>query len=116
MERNVRYQLLNKDQAIILKQKGTATWYCCYRKGTKTADGSLYNKRRMTAAHKTLPFGSLVEVTNVKNNKSVIVEITDRGPYKPGKILDLTPSAFAEIQSKKLGVAEVRLKVVGFRY
>lgn len=114
--RKVRYHLKDKKQAIKHKEQGKATWYCCYRKGTKTADGSLFSQHKLTAAHKTLPFGSQVRVTNLKNGKSVIVEITDRGPFKPGKIIDLTPAAFAKIDSKSTGVANVKLDVLGFKY
>ena len=114
--RKVRYHLKDKKQAIKHKEQGKATWYCCYRKGTKTADGSLFSQHKFTAAHKTLPFGSQVRVTNLKNGKSVIVEITDRGPFKPGKIIDLTPAAFAKIDSKSTGVANVKLDVLGFKY
>lgn len=114
--RKVRYHLKDKKQAIKHKEQGKATWYCCYRKGTKTADGGEFSQHKLTAAHKTLPFGSQVRVTNLKNGKSVIVEITDRGPFKPGKIIDLTPAAFAKIDSKSTGVANVKLDVLGFKY
>lgn len=114
--RKVRYHLKDKKQAIKHKEQGKATWYCCYRKGTKTADGSVFSQHKLTAAHKTLPFGSQVRVTNLKNGKSVIVEITDRGPFKPEKIIDLTPAAFAKIDSKSTGVANVKLDVLGFKY
>lgn len=114
--RKVRYHLKDKKQAIKHKEQGKATWYCCYRKGTKTADGGIFSQHKLTAAHKTLPFGSQVRVTNLKNGKSVIVEITDRGPFKPGKIIDLTPAAFAKIDSKSTGVANVKLDVLGFKY
>lgn len=116
VQRNVRYHLKDKQQALQHKEQGKATWYCCYGRGTKTADGSLYSKHKLTAAHKTLPFGSQVKVTNTKNGKSVIVEITDRGPFAKGKIIDLTPAAFAKIDSKSAGVADVKLDVLGFKY
>lgn len=114
--RRVRYHLKDKKQAAKHKEQGKATWYCCYKKGTKTADGGVFSQHKLTAAHKTLPFGSQVRVTNLKNGKSVIVEITDRGPFKPGKIIDLTPAAFAKIDSKSAGVANVKLDVLGFKY
>ena len=116
VQRNVRYHLKDKQQALQHKEQGKASWYCCYDKGTRTADGSLYSKHKLTAAHKTLPFGSQVKVTNTKNGKSVIVEITDRGPFAKGKIIDLTPAAFAKIDSKSAGVADVKLDVLGFKY
>lgn len=115
-ERGKTYYLQSKQQAKGKIETGKATWYCCYRKGTKTADGTLYGKHKMTAAHKTLPFGSIVEVENLANGKKVRVEITDRGPYKAGTILDLTPAAFEKLAPKSLGVIKIRAKVVGFRY
>lgn len=114
--RNVRYYLKDKQQAKHHKEQGSASWYCCYGKGAKTADGSLYSKHSMTAAHKTLPFGSLVKVTNTRNGKSVTVEINDRGPFSKGRVIDLTPAAFAAIESKSLGLAKVKLEVIGFKY
>lgn len=116
VERKVKYNLIDKIRAKSHIESGESTWYCCFRPGTKTADGSRYDKHRLTAAHKTLPFGSLVKVTNTKNGKSVIVEITDRGPFKKSTIIDLTPEAFNKISKLKLGVANVKIKVVGFRY
>lgn len=116
VERGVRYHLKSKQESKNFHSSGEASWYCCYRAGTRTADGTLYDPRKLTAAHKTLPFGTLVKVTNVKNHKSVIVEITDRGPYSKNRIIDLTPGAFAKIESKSLGVAQVKIKVQNFKY
>ena len=116
VERGERHYLKNKQQASKYTAKGLATWYCCYRKGTKTADGTLYGKDKLTAAHRTLPFGTLVKVTNTKTNKHVVVEITDRGPFIKNKIIDLTPGAFSKIEAKSKGIAQVHLEVVGFKY
>lgn len=72
---------------------GMASWYGPGFHGKRTASGAIYNMYAMTAAHKSLPFGSKVKVTNLKNNKSVVVKINDRGPFKPGRIIDLSKKA-----------------------
>ncbi len=71
---------------------------------------SYYGSKGMTAAHKTLPFGT--KVTNVKNGKSVIVTINDRGPFVKGRIIDMSKSSFAQIASLSAGVADVEIEVV----
>ena len=75
--------------------------------GQTAADGSVYNAYAHTAAHKTLPFGSMVRVTNTANNKSVVVKITDRGPFIPGRGLDLSYGAFSVIADPAAGVVDV---------
>ena len=65
--------------------------------GKRTASGSIFNMHAMTAAHKTLPFGTKVEVTNEKTKQNVIVKITDRGPFTPGRVLDLSKAAAGKI-------------------
>ena len=72
---------------------GMASWYGPGFHDKKTASGAIYNMYAMTAAHKSLPFGSKVKVTNLNNNKSVVVKINDRGPFKPGRIIDLSKKA-----------------------
>ena len=81
--------------------------------GRKTASGERFNPAAMTMAHKTLPFGTMVRVTNVKNNKSVVVRVNDRGPTSPDRIGDLTSAAAARIGMIKSGTAQVKLDVVG---
>lgn len=81
---------VNQRKEII---KGTASWYGGKFHGKKTASTKRYNKYALTAAHRTLPFGTKVQVINPDNGKSVWVEIIDRGPFKPGRIIDLTPTA-----------------------
>jgi rare lipoprotein A len=78
--------------------------------GKKTASGQTFNKNALTAAHKTLPFGTVVTVTNLSNGKSVSVTINDRGPYAKGRIIDLSEKAAAAIDMLNQGVAEVKLK------
>lgn len=72
---------------------GTASWYGPGFHGRKTASGERFNQYAMTAAHKTLPLGSRVKVTNLKTNKSIVVKINDRGPYVGGRIIDLSKGA-----------------------
>lgn len=76
------------------------------------ASGELFNQKAMTAAHKCLPFGTKVKVTNVANGKSVIVRINGRGPFVSGRIIDLSKSAFQRIASTKHGVIDVDIAVL----
>ena len=73
---------------------------------------SYYGSKGMTGAHKTLPFGTKVKVTNVKNGKSVIVTINDRGPFVKGRIIDMSKSSFAKIANLSAGVVDVEIEVV----
>jgi rare lipoprotein A len=83
-----------------------------YGTGTGTASGERFNPDAMTAAHKTLPFGTRVRVTNLANGKQVTVRINDRGPYGAGRCLDLTTAAFKMIGSTSTGVLNVRYEVL----
>lgn len=91
---------------------GQASWYGTYHHGKKTASGERFNQRALTAAHRTLPFGTRVKVTNSLNNKSVVVRINDRGPYSKGRIIDLSRAAAKKINMINRGVAPVRLQVL----
>lgn len=97
-------------------QIGTSSWYGADFHGKKTASGQVYNQHKLTAAHRTLPIPSLIKVTNLKNKKTVVVLVTDRGPYVPGKstrILDLSKAAFAKIADNLgEGVLQVRVQVL----
>ena len=93
-------------------QKGQASFYADKFEGRPTASGEKYSHSKLTAAHKFLPFGTLVKVTNVKNNKSVIVRINDRGPFVKGRIIDLSKSAAQKLGFTQQGVAKVNIKVV----
>lgn len=84
-------------------QCGMASWYGPGFHGKKTASGVIFNANAMTAAHKTLPFGSKVKVTNQKTGKSVIVTINDRGPFHKGRIIDLSKAAASKIGIKGTG-------------
>jgi rare lipoprotein A len=78
----------------------------------KTASGSTFNREASTAAHRTLPFGTKLRVTNLANNKSVVVTITDRGPHRRGRVLDLSRDAARTLEMTDRGVAEVRAEVL----
>lgn len=93
-------------------EEGKASYYGRKFQGRKMANGERYRRNKLTAAHKKLPFGTQVEVTNLQNNKSVRVEITDRGPFVRGRIVDLSEAAAKRVNMINTGVAPVRLKVV----
>ncbi|MCB9201981.1 MAG: septal ring lytic transglycosylase RlpA family protein [Flavobacteriales bacterium] len=80
--------------------------------GRKTANGETYNKHELTAAHKTLPFGTKVEFYNPKNGKKVVVEVNDRGPYVKGRLFDLSEGAFKSIMSLNRGVANIKYRIL----
>lgn len=89
---------------------GTASYYGPGFHGKKTSSGERFNQNKLTAAHRTIAMNSMVKVTNLENNKSVIVRITDRGPWKKGRILDLSKSAAQVI--KMDGLAKVSLQIL----
>lgn len=92
-------------------QRGLASWYGPRFHGRRTASGDRYNMYAYTAAHRTLPFGTLVKVTNLRNGRSVTVRITDRGPYIRGRVIDLSYSASRVLRID--GVTTVTLEIVG---
>ena len=77
-----------------------------------TASGERFDKRAMTAAHPTLPFGTLVAVTNLRNGRTTVVRINDRGPFKPGRIIDVSEAAAEVLEMQSRGLAPVKLEVV----
>ena len=83
-----------------------------YTEGAKTANGETFNTHELTAAHPTLPFGTKLRVTNVTNGQSVTVRVNDRGPYVPGRVVDVSYSAAEQLGMVKGGVAKVKLDVV----
>jgi rare lipoprotein A len=93
-------------------ERGKASFYSMKFQFRKTASGERFNNYALTAAHKTLPFGTKVRVINVRNGKSVDVIINDRGPFVKGRIIDLTRKAFARIENIDKGLAQVSIKVV----
>lgn len=94
-------------------QRGTASWYGVPFHGRQTASGETYDMNGMTCAHRTLPFGTILLVTNLSNGKTATVRVTDRGPYVSGRILDLSRGAASSLGMLDTGTAQVELKVVG---
>jgi rare lipoprotein A len=89
---------------------GLASWYGPPYAGRKGADGTVYDQNAMTAAHLTLPLGTMVRVTNLTNNESVVVRITDRGPFVHGRIIDLSLAAAKATGVYRAGVAKVKVE------
>ena len=92
--------------------RGIATWYGTVFNGRKTASGETFDMYAMTACHPTLPFGSLVKVVNLKNKRSVVVRITDRGYLSEGRIIDLSYGAAEKLAMTETGLAPVALEVI----
>jgi len=93
-------------------QTGKASFYADKFEGSPTASGEKYRHSKLTAAHKTLPFGTRVRVTNTGNNKSVEVVINDRGPYVDGRVIDLSRSAAIQLDFINAGLADVTVEVL----
>ena len=93
-------------------QSGVASFYSKSLNGSKTSNGERHVSTAMVAAHKSLPFGTKVKVTNLNNGKSVIVRINDRGPFVKGRVIDLSYAAFSQIESPGKGVTKVELQVL----
>lgn len=93
-------------------ESGQASFYADKHQNQLTANGERYKHNLNTAAHKKLPFGSTVKVTNVKNGKSVVVRINDRGPFVRGRIIDLSKSAFSRIGATSSGLLKVDIEVI----
>ena len=93
---------------------GVASWYGKDFHGKKTSNGEIYNMNDMTSAHKTLPMNTMLKVTNVKNNKSVVVRVNDRGPFVGTRIIDLSYLAATRLELVANGTGPVTLEVIGF--
>ncbi len=91
---------------------GVASYYADAFDGRKTASGEVYNKSKMTAAHKELPFGTMIRVTRLDNKKSVVLRVNDRGPFISGRVVELSTSAAQKIGLIRDGIAEVKVEVV----
>lgn len=91
---------------------GEASYYASRFHGRPTASGAVYDERRLTAAHRTLPFGTRVRVTNLANGRSVVVTITDRGPVRRDRVIDLSRRAARTLGIERSGTARVRVRVV----
>ncbi len=97
----------------LAQSKGKASYYGNKFHGRRTSDGSRYHKDSLTCAHRTLPFGTLLKVRNQKNGREVVVKVTDRGPFGPGRIVDLSMAAAREIGMVQQGVVPVEVTRVG---
>lgn len=93
-------------------ETGLATVYAARFHGKRTASGERYDKNGLTAAHKTLPFGTRVKVTRVDNGKSVVVRVNDRGPHPAGRIVDMSTAAAARLGMRSNPMARVRVEVL----
>jgi|SRR5690554_2378736 len=113
-ESNAKNESLVKNSLIEFVDKGMmkASWYGPRFHGKLTANGEVYDQMAFTAAHKWLKFGTLLRITNPANNKSIIVRINDRGPYIPGRHLDLSKAAAMELDIIKKGVAKLKVEEV----
>jgi len=107
------YKKLTHNQLKNLKQIGIASYYGPRWNGRRTANGEILNLNELTAAHKTLPFNTIVKVTDLDTGRSIIVRINDRGPYISGRVIDLTDSAAKELGILNKGIARVKLEVIG---
>ncbi|WP_009034171.1 septal ring lytic transglycosylase RlpA family protein [Indibacter alkaliphilus] len=100
-----------KEEEIEMEEiEGKASYYARRFEGKKTASGEIFENQELTAAHRSLPFDTEVEVVNPENGKSVIVRINDRGPYRRGKVIDLTRAAARELGMLDSGVIDVIIR------
>jgi rare lipoprotein A len=104
--------LLLGTDAFAFEQEGLASWYGGKFQGRQTASGEIFDTNEFTAAHRTLPFGTILKVTSLESGKSTVVRINDRGPFIPGRIVDLSRAAAAAIGLAGRGVAMVRIEVL----
>lgn len=100
------------DAKPLIVETGMASWYGAPYHNRRSSDGKVYNMNAMTAAHRTLPLGSIVRVTNLKTGHACLVRITDRGPFIPGRILDLSLAAAKQVDLWQAGVGTVRVEVM----
>lgn len=94
---------------------GIASFYSNTFYKKKTANQEVLKRTELTAAHRVLPFNTLVEVTNIYNKRSIVVRINDRGPYISGRIIDLTEIGAKKLNIRKVGLSRVKLKIIGFK-
>lgn len=110
--RGQRYTIITDPRGFT--ETGKASWYGQKFQGHRTSNGEVYDMYSMTAAHKTLPLPSFVKVTNTDNGKSVIVRVNDRGPFHPGRIIDLSYAAAYKLDVLKTGTANVKIEALTF--
>jgi len=105
-------RIQQKSGKILLTLEGIASYYANDFHGKQTSNGEIFDMNALTAAHRTFPFGTKVRVTNLENNKTVVVRINDRGPFKEERMMDLSMGAAIEIDLIRTGTARVRLEVL----
>lgn len=108
--RGQNYQIIKNTQGFV--EKGQASWYGKKFHGHLTSNGEIYDMYSMSAAHKTLPLPSYVKVTNLDNGKTTVVRVNDRGPFHPGRIIDLSYAAAHKLGVLQTGVANVEIAVI----
>ncbi|HCA81667.1 MAG TPA: septal ring lytic transglycosylase RlpA family lipoprotein [Bacteroidetes bacterium] len=102
----------NPSGRVLLTLEGVASYYADDYHGKVTSNGEVFNMNDLTAAHRTFPFGTNVRVTSLENKKSVVVRVNDRGPFKDGRIIDLSLAAARELDLIRNGTARVKLEVL----
>lgn len=108
--RGIKYKLADVSDGFV--EEGVASWYGLKFHGELTSNGEIYNMYSMSAAHKHLPLPSYVKVTNLSNNKQVVVRVNDRGPFHKGRIIDLSYAAATKLGFAKKGTAPVRVELI----
>ena len=93
-------------------ERGQASYYAMKFQFRSTSSGERFNQLALTGAHRTLPFGTKVRITNLKNHRSVVVKINDRGPFVDGRIIDLSRYAFSKIGKTDSGILDVKIEVI----
>lgn len=96
----------------IASQTGIASYYHCSLHGRKTANGERYDRHGLTAAHRNYPFGTLVRVTNLSNGNKLVLRVNDRGPFKNGRIIDVSRRAARELGFERQGITRVAVEVI----
>ena len=112
--KEVRYEPFERGKMAQYREVGIASWYGEDYHGRETANGEVYDMYAMTAAHRTLPFHTRVRVTNLDNGKKTELRINDRGPFIPGRIIDLSYSGAKAIGMLGTGTAKVNIEAIGF--
>lgn len=109
----VLFSSCSSSKGSVYKKNAVVSYYSDKFNGRKTASGEKFSNSKLTAAHRTLPFGTKIKVTNIENNQSVVVEINDRGPHKKSRELDLSRRAFMDIShNKNLGTLTVTIEII----
>ena len=109
-KKNVKYNKVKSGEVL----RGVSSWYGPNFHGKLTANGEVYDMYGLTAAHKTLPLNTIARVTNLENNKSLILRINDRGPYIKGRILDCSYGAAKKLGFIEQGTTKVKIEVIEF--